>query len=117
MRKASRDNLIDTTDPLRAMKAEKLGLEIGFRKGQLLDRNEVVMGFVARHQNLIFNLDHLCRELPAAIVGKGVEKIQEILAEWRTRTMRDQSEIPEALRLPPDAKKALIKILQKLTSK
>jgi len=108
-------DILGDRDPLRAIKAEKLALELQKHRGDLLDRTIVIEGQVARYQNLIHSLDRLVRELPMMIVNQPLERVKEILDMWRRDMIVQQQKIPDELLLPNQALKILDGIYELLT--
>jgi hypothetical protein len=108
-------NIFGDRDPLRAIKAEKLALELQKHRGDLLDRSIVIEGQVARYQNLIHGLDRLVRELPTLIVNQPLERITKIIDSWRNDTIVQQQKVPDELLLPPQVLETLDGIYELLT--
>jgi hypothetical protein len=70
------------TEPevLRNKKAEMLDLELKEKIGQLLDRNQVIAGLLARHQFLKNSFDKRTDKLPGLLENQPLERIRKILS-------------------------------------
>lgn len=101
-------------DPLRAMRAEKLKVELASHKNQLVDRNEVVIQQVAWCQNLITICERNVEELARLCCNQPREKIREIHRVFFRELHSAAVNVPKALHLPAAQEKKLQKILQEL---
>lgn len=101
-------------DPLRAMRAEKLRVELASHKNQLVDRNEVVIQQVAWCQNLITICERNVEELARLCCNQPREKIREIHRVFFRELHAAAVNVPKALHLPAAQEKKLKKILQEL---
>lgn len=68
-----------TSNPLAAIKAEKMEVDLQRQRGELLDRREVLAGQIARHQNLLNSLNRKNEELAMLCDGQDSAKIAQIL--------------------------------------
>lgn len=103
-------------DTLRDMKAEKMRLEVRRQKGELLDRVEVVGGFVARWQMLVGAFTYKRRELAMMLHGQTADGIEQILGRFFEDRQAELLEVPEFLRLPATAEKKLAECYELLTT-
>lgn len=101
-------------DPLRAMRAEKLKVELASHKNQLVDRNEIVIQQVAWCHNLITICERNVEELARLCCNQPREKIMEIHRVFFRELHAAAVNIPRALHLPAAQEKKLKKILQEL---
>jgi len=90
-------------DPLRDARARKLQVEMEKEQGQLLDREQVIAGLLARQQVFISSIENKSETLAGLCINKPQKKIQEILENFFDDTRRRQCMIPEVLQLPPEA--------------
>jgi phage terminase Nu1 subunit (DNA packaging protein) len=95
--------ILGDPDPLRTIRARKLALDLERQRGQLLDRETVIAGQVARFANLIEALEKLCREVAMMVVNQPAERIREILETWKNDVIVAQRQVPEELQLTPPA--------------
>jgi len=101
-------------DPLKAMKAEKLKLDLARHRNELLDRELVMAGLLARHQIVISWADHRAEELAWLCRGQKPERIVQLIKEAIAELRRDLCKVPEELRLPDTAEKLFQKTLESL---
>lgn len=113
--KYSRDN--GNLDPLKKIKAERLELELKKAHSQLLDREKVMAGLLARHQIVLFWAERRPDELGRLCHGQKPERIAELIKDSVIELRRDLCHVPEELKLPKDAEELFLKILESLKSK
>lgn len=101
-------------DPMRDLKAQRLQIDIQEKHGQLLDRNMVVSGLMARQQALVNALNKDVGSLAMRCHGQTIEKISEVLESFFEDVRRQQCQLPEELTLPEDVEKQLLKLLDQL---
>lgn len=101
-------------DPLKAAKAKRLQMEIDKQRGQLLDRDEVVGGIIARHQILLTWAKHNPDALGRLCQGQKASRITELIKKAIDNLLKDLCNIPPELQLPPATEKKLTKILKEL---
>lgn len=101
-------------DPLRAIRAEKLKVELASHKNQLVDRNEIVIQQVAWCHNLITICERNVEELARLCCNQPREKIMEIHRVFFRELHAAAVNIPKALHLPAAQEKKLKKIMQEL---
>ena len=101
-------------DELRDMKAESIKLDLAERKGQLLAREEVIAGLVARVQAMVGAFTYKRRELASMCHGQTVEGIEDILSRFFEELQRKQLELPEFLEVPENAEKLLQQLFEML---
>lgn len=105
---------VAAANPLQAMKAERLELDLARARNQLLDRGAVIAGQIARYQNLMNSLTHKAEELALLCNGQPQAKMAELLNRFFDEVLQQQCQVPEELRLPEDAEKQFEKLLNSL---
>jgi len=105
---------VAAANPLQAMKAERLEMDLARQRNQLLDRGEVIAGQIARYQNLMNSLTHKAEELALLANGQPKGKIAEMLNDFFDEVLRQQCQVPEELRLPEEAERQFAKLLRSL---
>jgi hypothetical protein len=103
---------IEPADKLRDLKAAKMQVELAERKGQLLPREDVVAGLVARVQAMVSAFSYKRRELASMCHGQTVEGIEDILGRFFEELQRKQLELPEVLELPEAAEAKLLECME-----
>jgi DNA-binding transcriptional regulator YiaG len=103
-------------DTMRDMKTEQLRLDLEERKANLIARNDVIAGLVARVQAMVAALENKKRELASMCHGQTIEGIEDIIGRFFEELQRNQSEIPEFLEIPPEAEKKLQQCLEILSA-
>ncbi len=101
-------------DPLKRAKAERLEIEIRKHRGQLLDRDEVIAGILARHQVLISWANHRPEDLGRLCQGQKAERITKIIKTSVDELRKNLCNVPSELHLPAKAEKQLVRILKGL---
>lgn len=104
-------------DPLKKIKAERLELELKKSRSQMLDRDKVMAGLLARHQIVLFWADRRPDELGRLCHGQKPERIAELIKDSVVELRRDLCHVPEELKLPKAAEEQFLKILESLKSK
>ncbi len=101
-------------DPLRAVKARRLTMELAAETGRLLDRSSVIAGLAnrARHQAAALDADAVA--LSARLEGKTRQQIQRILTDRFAVYRRRLADVPAELKLPPAAERRLGELLADL---
>jgi len=107
---------VPAADTLRDMKAEQMKLDLAQRKGQLLGREEVIAGLVARVQAMVSACNYRRRELASMCHGQTVEGIEDILGRFFEELQRKQLEMPEFLDIPDAAQQKLVECLEILSA-
>ena len=102
------------TDPLKVAKTERLQLELEKQKGNLLDRNQVIAGQMARQQTLVNTLDRKASDLAMLCQGQSAEAITKVLDGFFEDLRREQCQIPEQLQLPAAIAKKFRKLMDEL---
>ena len=108
--------VIAEINPLQAFKAERLEIDLKKAKNELLARDEVMAGQVARHQNLINSLSHKAEEIAMLANGQPQSKISEMLNNFFDEVLSQQCQVPEQLQLPEEKAKEFEKLLNSLKS-
>ncbi len=104
-------------DPLKAMKAEKLRVELARHRNEVLDRNEVMISLVAWAQHIVSFCDRGNVELSRLCVGQPREKIIEIHKRFFQDLHADTARVPKELHLPDDKEKELVAFMNSLKPK
>lgn len=99
-------------DPLRDVRAQNLQLDLEHKRGQLLDRQQVIAGLLARSQTLINSLDRKAEDLAALCNNRPMVKIIEILDNFFDDVRRQQCTVPEFLNLPEKAKEKYEELME-----
>ena len=99
-----------SADPLRDMKTEEKRLDLAERRGELLDREEVISGLAARVQVMVGAFNYKRRELANMVHNQTIEGVEDILGRFFEDLQRQQLELPEFLSLPAEAE-ATLKLL------
>jgi len=110
---------VDITDPhtkQTMLKAERIELELSERKGQLVGRDEVLAGLLARYQNLVNMCDRKGSELAMLLHGQTVEDNAKILGGFFDELRKTIIYVPEQLKLDEEAKAAFVKLLEGLAT-
>jgi len=101
-------------DPLKTIKAQKLEVELSKQRGQLLPRDIVLAGQLARQQTLVNSFSRKGEDLAMLCHGLPTSKIAEILSRFFEDVRRQQCQLPEELQLPDDAAKKFGELLEEL---
>lgn len=100
------------TDPLRALKAERMQMDLAADRGELVARDEVVAALVARQQVTVRALERLCEELPPAAEGKTADQIRPIVEGHCRQARTKLCEVPDVLKLSDDKAAALAAVME-----
>jgi len=101
-------------DPLKKVKAEKIEIELKMQKGNLLDRDQVMAGQMARHQILVNTLARKASDLGMLCQSQSAEAIAKILDGFFEDLRRELCEVPEQLQLPAAIAEKFRKLLAEL---
>ena len=101
-------------DPLKAMKAEKLRVELARHRNEILDRNEVMISLVAWAQHIVSFCERGNVELSRLCVGQPREKIIEIHKRFFQDLHAETARVPKELHLPDDKEKELVAFMNSL---
>jgi len=104
----------ESSDKLRDLKAEKMQLELAESRGQLLDRESVIAGLIARWQLIIGAFKYKRRELASTLHGQTVERIDDCLSRFFEDLQRQWLTVPEFLKMPAEAEGQFIELLTML---
>jgi len=104
----------ESSDKLRDLKAEKMQLELAESRGQLLDRESVIAGLVARWQLIVGAFKYKRRELASTLHGQTVERIDDGLSRFFEDLQREWLSVPEFLKLPAEAGAKFMELLTML---
>ena len=91
------------TENLHAEKVLQLQLLNAERRGQLLDRDEVVAGLLVRYQTLVNGLNRKSEEMSVLLANQSSEKIKQVLISAFAEIRSGLCEVPQELQLPPAA--------------
>lgn len=105
---------VATLDPLRAVKAEMIKLELAKRRKELLDRQQVVVGQVS----MVYNLKSFCNR-SAEKLGRICQnqprgKIEELMRTWFRELYLSLAKETKYLELPPAMEKEFVDFLQRV---
>jgi len=103
-------------DPLRTKRAQKLELDLRKQRGQLLERDAVMAGLLARHQTMLAAHQRKTEELARLCLNQPFEKSKEIIAAGFAEIRREMCNTPEQLRLPDEAVEKFTELLDGLKS-
>jgi hypothetical protein len=101
-------------DPLKAMKAEKLKVELARHRNEILDRNAVMISLVAWAQHIVSFCDRGNVELSRLCVGQPRDKIIEIHKRFFQDLHAETARVPKELNLPEDKEKELVAFMNSL---
>jgi phage terminase Nu1 subunit (DNA packaging protein) len=104
-------------DKLRDLKVERMALQLSEEKGELLNREEVIAGLLARWRNIVGAFKYKRRELASMCHNQTVEGIEDIVGRFFAELQQKQLEVPEFLKLEAGAEKKLIELFDLLTTK
>lgn len=105
---------VEPADKLRDLKAERMALQLSEEKGELLNREEVIAGLLARWQNIVGAFRYKRRELASMCHNQTVEGIEDILGRFFAELQGKQLELPDFLKLPENAGKLLQQLFELL---
>ena len=103
---AAKDNTYQN-EKVRRMRAENEEY-----LGNLLPRDSVLAGWVARYRQLITTLDRQAGELPLLLAGQTAEKMSPVLAEVFASIRKNLCEMPAELKLPASAAAKFAEVLK-----
>ena len=101
-------------DPLKAMKAEKLKVELASHRNELLDRNKVIISLVAWAQSIVSFCDRGVEELSRLCSSQPRAKIAEITRGFFRDLHTEISRVPKDLHMPAGKEKELVAFLRSL---
>lgn len=101
-------------DPLKAMKAEKLKVDLASHRNELLDRTEVIISLVSWAQHIISFCERGVEELSRLCSSQPREKIAEIQRRFFRDLHTETGKIPRELRLPAAKERELVEFLKSL---
>jgi hypothetical protein len=102
----------DQTNQLHQVKAEQIKMEIKRRRHELLPREEVMRGILARHQVLINSMRQKAPQMAQLCQGQESERIIKIITDSLADICRELCQVPAQLCLPEPAAKAYQKVLE-----
>lgn len=101
-------------DPLKQVKAERIGLELKKSRKELLNRDEVIAGQIVWFHNILGCFERGVEELTRLCYGQDREKIAEIFESFFTRLHVESCKIPKEFRLSMKQERELFEFLQSL---
>lgn len=104
----------DKESRLHAMKADVIEIELRRQRNELLDRDEVMAGILARHQVLINSMRHKAPQIAQLCQGQKPERIVKIITDSLSDICRELCQVPAQLCLPEPAAKAYQNVLEML---
>jgi len=102
----------DQESRLHAMKAESIEMELKRRRHELLDRDEVMAGILARHQVLINSMRKKAPQIAQLCQGQKPERIIKIITDSLADICRELCQVPAELHLPESVAKAYRHVLE-----
>jgi len=99
-------------DTLRDLKAESMKISLAERKSELLERDIVICGIIARWQNIVASFKYKNRELAAMVHGQTIDNIEDILGRAFEDLQGEWLEVPEFLQLGTGAKEKMSGLLK-----
>lgn len=105
---------VAAANPYQKLRTEHLKYTLAEQKRELLRRDEVMAGYVARHQNLVTSFRHKAEDLLMEIQGLPESKKQEILNKFFDDVLTQQCSVPEELHLPEEIAELFAELLKKL---
>ncbi len=102
----------EVSDPTRKLKADKLTLELGLMAGTLLNRDEVVAGILARHQQFLNAVNGKAEEMAIALAGQPSDVVVAALQEFFDGIKGELCYVPDELRLDDKAKVIMMQLME-----
>ena len=97
---------------LHVLKAERIELELKRHRRELLARDEVMAGILARHQLLVNTVRQKAPQIGSLCQGQKPERVIKIITDSLADICRELCEIPAQLHLPEQAAKAYRDVLK-----
>lgn len=117
IKKASGGDIsISPLDPLKAIKAERIKVELAKHRKELVNRNEIIVGQIAWFHHIIGCFERGIEELTRLCYGQPREKIKEIFKNFFLRLHIESCKIPKEFRLSMKQERELFEFLQSLKS-
>jgi hypothetical protein len=107
----------EIVDPLRAVRAEKLRDELETQRGQLLDRERVIMGQICWVQNIVTFCDRGALKLSKLCANEPREKIVDLARVFFQELHIEASKVPLEMNLTELKAKELVDYLLSLRPK
>jgi len=101
-------------DPLKAMKAENLKMEIARKRHDLIDRSEMICSQVTWAQNIVTFLERSVGELSRLCSNQPREKIAEIHRSFFRDLLAEVAKVTKELCLPAELERELFEFLKKV---
>ena len=103
-------------DPLKAIKAERIKVELAKHRKELVNRDEVIVGQIAWFHHIIGCFERGIEELTRLCYGQPREKIKEIFKNFFLRLHIESCKVPKEFRLSMKQERELFEFLQSLKS-
>ncbi len=101
----------EVSDPLRFARSKKLSMEVDELAGRLLDRDEVVAGILARHQQFLNAVNGKPEEMAIALAGQPSDVVVKALTEFFDGIKGELCYVPDELRLDEGAKVKMLELM------
>ena len=101
-------------DPFKAAKTKQLENVLKEQSGQLIPRQQVMAGHVARCQALVSAMDRKAKELSLLMVNQPAVKMEEMLSIFFSDLRRAQCQVPDELMLPAEVAEKFGELLKML---
>lgn len=116
IKKAGGNVSITPLDPLKAIKAERIKVELAKHRKELVNRDEVIVGQIAWFHHIIGCFERGIEELTRLCYGQPREKIKEIFKNFFLRLHIESCKVPKEFRLSMKQERELFEFLQSLKS-
>ncbi len=104
----------EVSDPLRFTRAKKLSMEVDVLAGTLLDRDEVVAGILARHQQFLNAVNGKAEEMAISLAGQPSDVVVKALTEFFDGIKGELCYVPDELRLDDKAKVLMLDLMKEI---
>jgi len=98
----------------RAIRAQIMKLDLQRQQGELLERDAVMAGLLARHQVMLAAHQRKTEELARLCLNQPFEKSKELVAAGLAEIRREMCHVPEMLRLSPSDAERFTQLLDGL---
>ena len=102
----------EVSDPLRYQRAKKLSMEVDELAGRLLERDEVVVGILARHQQFLNAVNGKAEEMALSLAGQPADVVVRALTEFFDGIKGELCYVPDELRLDDGAKVLMLNLMK-----
>ncbi len=108
--------VVEKVNSFQDVKTQKIQLELDTQRGQLLDRDEVMAGFVARAQVIAIAAAAEPERLASELVGCSAGEIQSKIGEMFGSLKKSLQAVPPELKMNEKAESLFVKCLQELSA-